>query len=177
MNLQHHRVAGPAAVAGGLAAVATGVIQAIRPQDTDPRVIGQEHLVLSLFAVSLLLVIPGLLALAAHGGPAARPVAWAISAAHVLLAFGATSSNLNGEDFSWFFYVAGSANAVMLIGAIPMAVSLWRAGRLPRPLAAALPVLWIFEIPLSQLGGGIVVGAYWILAGLALLSGSREPVT
>lgn len=158
-------------MAGGVAMTVTGVIQAVRPIDDDPRVLGEEHLLLALFAAFLLLTIPALLALARYGGPAARAGALAVSAGHVALTFGATSSNLNGEDFWWFPYVAAPANLAMLVGAITLAVSLWRAGRVPRLVAAALPVLWLCEIVLSQLGGGLVAGPYWIVVGRLLVAG------
>lgn len=149
----------------------TGVMQAVRPTDADPRVLGEEHLILALFAASLLLLIPGLLALA-RGTRAARVGAAVVSAGHVLLAFGATASNLNGEDYAWFAYVAVPANLAMLAGSITMAVSLWRAGTVPRLVAAALPALWLCEIILAQLGGGLIVGVYWLIVGRLLTSGT-----
>ncbi|NAS26871.1 hypothetical protein GT755_35040 [Herbidospora sp. NEAU-GS84] len=144
-----------------LAMAVSGVIQAVRPFDADPRVLGEEHLLLALFAAGLVLLIPGLLELRRFGS--ANLGVLAVSAGHVLLAFGATSSNVKGEDFSWFPYVALSANLAILAGSITMAVTLWRADRFPRPLAAALPLVWVCEVPLSQLGGGIVVGVFWLV--------------
>ncbi|WP_198168168.1 hypothetical protein [Herbidospora yilanensis] len=146
-------------LAAALAMAVSGVFQAVRPFDADPRVLGEEHLILGLFAAGLVLSIPGLLELRRFGarGP------WAVVAGHLLLAFGATSSNVNGADFSWFPYVAVPANLAVLAGSVVMAVTLWRAGRFPRHLAAALPVVWACEVPLSQLGGGIVVGVFWLV--------------
>ncbi|MFC6682725.1 hypothetical protein ACFQE7_43535 [Nonomuraea ferruginea] len=108
--------AGLAASAGGLAMAVTGVMQAMRPMDDDPRVLGEEHLLLGLFAASLILLVPGLVALARHGGRTALVGAVVVSAGHVLLAFGATSSNLRGEDYAWFPFVAVPANLGMLVG-------------------------------------------------------------
>ncbi|MEV4225463.1 hypothetical protein [Nonomuraea sp. NPDC049725] len=164
--------AGLLASLGGLAMAATGVMQAVRPTDTDPRVLGEEHLILALFAASLLLLIPGLFALARRGARAARIAAGVVSAGHLPLAFGATASNLNGEDFAWFAYVAVPANLAMLAGSITMAVSLWRAGTVPRLVSAALPVLWLCEIILAQLGGGLIAGVYWLAVGALLTSGT-----
>ncbi|GAA4513694.1 hypothetical protein GCM10023096_24130 [Nonomuraea ferruginea] len=164
--------AGLAASAGGLAMAVTGVMQAMRPMDDDPRVLGEEHLLLGLFAASLILLVPGLVALARHGGRTALVGAVVVSAGHVLLAFGATSSNLRGEDYAWFPFVAVPANLGMLVGAIMMAVSLWRAGQVPRAVAAALPALWACEIILAQLGGGLIAGLYWLVVGVLLTSGT-----
>lgn len=161
-------------MAGGLAMTVSGALQAVRPTDTDPKVAGEEHLLLALFAAALVLLIPGLLALARHGTPVARPGAAAVALGHVLLAFGATASNLNGEDPAWFAFAAVPANLAMLAGAITMAVSLWRAGRVPRPIAAALPVLWLCQIVLAQLGGGLIAGVYWLVTGRLLISGTLE---
>jgi hypothetical protein len=166
---------GPAGIptmAGGAAMAAMGVMQAVMLDDTNPKVQGREHLVLALFAVSLVLLIPGLLALARYGARAALAGAAAVSIGHVLLAFGATATNLHGEDYPWFGAVAVPANLAMLVGSIAMAVSLWRAGRVPRLIAGMLPLLWVCEIILSQLGGGLVVGVYWLAVGWLLASGA-----
>jgi hypothetical protein len=170
-------VSGLSAIAGGAAMAVIGVMQAVRPTDDDPRVLGEEHLILGLFAASLILLVPGLLALARHGTRVALAGAVAVSIGHVLLAFGATASNLHGEDYPWFGLVAVPANLAMLAGGIAMAVSLWRAGRVPRVVAAALPALWLCEIILAQLGGGLIAGAYWLVVGRLLISGTLEGTT
>ncbi|WP_329424469.1 hypothetical protein OG339_29180 [Streptosporangium sp. NBC_01495] len=41
-------------------------------------------------------------------------------------------------------------------------------------VAAALPVLWLCEIILAQLGGGLIAGAYWLVVGRLLTSGTLE---
>lgn len=161
--------AGLASMAGGAAMAVCGAMQAVRPTDADPMVTGEEHLILGLFAAALVLLIPGVLTLARSGARAAVGGAGAVSAGHALLAFGATSSNLHGEDYPWFGAVAVPANLAILIGSVVMAVSLWRAGRVPRPLAAALPVLWLCEIILAQLGGGLIAGLYWLAVGALFL--------
>ncbi|GAA2889325.1 hypothetical protein GCM10010517_53420 [Streptosporangium fragile] len=161
-------------MAGGLAMAVMGVMQAVRPDDDEPEILGEEHVILGLFAVSLLLLIPGFLALARHGTRVAFGAAVAVSVGHVLLAFGSTASNLNGIDYPWFGAVAIPANLAMLVGAIVMAVSLWRSGRVPRLVAALLPVLWICEIILSQDGGGLITGVYWLVVGRLIASGTLE---
>ncbi|MFI6511524.1 hypothetical protein ACIBCT_28275 [Streptosporangium sp. NPDC050855] len=165
------------ATAGGLAMAAVGAMQAVRPFDDDPRVLGEEHLILGLFAASLVLLVPGLFALARHGTGAAVAGAVAVSAGHLLLAFGATASNLRGEDPPWFGHVAAPANLAMLAGAVVTAVSLWRAGRVPRPIAAALPAMWLCEIVLAQVGGGMIAGVYWLLVCHLPAPGAPEEVT
>ncbi|MFD0733689.1 hypothetical protein [Planotetraspora mira] len=166
--------AGWSAMAGGLIMAGLGVWQAVLPYDTTFLVLGLEHLSLGLFAVSLILLVPGLIALARHGGRAALAGAATISVGHVLLAFGATSSNLHGEDYPWFVFVAIPANLAMLAGGIVMAVSLWRTGHVPRLVAAILPLLWFFEIILSQLGGSLVAGVYWLVVGRMFVAGTAD---
>ncbi|MCD0448470.1 hypothetical protein LO762_04565 [Actinocorallia sp. API 0066] len=148
---------------GGLALAVTGLMQAVRPQDAEPKVTGEEHVILGLFAAALVLLAPLVWTLAGLGGRAARAGAALVVAGHALLAFGATASNLNGEDYAWFPAVAVPANLAVLAGSITLAVGLWRVPGL-RPYAAALPLTWLCTIPLSQLGGPLLAGLYWLLA-------------
>ncbi|NRQ40773.1 hypothetical protein HII36_54565, partial [Nonomuraea sp. NN258] len=84
-------LAGPSTSAVGLAMAVTGVMQAARPADADPLGLVGERLILALFAISLVLLVPGLLALAGYGGRAAYAGAVGVSAGHVLLALAATA--------------------------------------------------------------------------------------
>ncbi|MDX6743323.1 hypothetical protein [Actinocorallia sp. A-T 12471] len=160
------RITRPAAastVVGGLAFIVLGLMQAVRPQDTNPLVTGEEHIILALFALGLILVIPLIWTLAAHSTRTATIGASLITTGNALLAFGATSSNLNGEDFPWFPAVALPANLTLLAGSLTLAAALWRTKSLPRPHTAALPLTWLFTIPLSQLGGPLLTGLYYLL--------------
>lgn len=81
------------------------------------------------------------------------------------------SSAINGQDLSWFPIVAVVANLLWFVGTLTLAVSLWRAGRVPRWVALLLPVSMPATLVLSQLGGGLVVGAFWATIGLLMTSG------
>jgi hypothetical protein len=51
-----------------------------------------------------------------------------------------------------------------------LAVALKRAKQVPTLVAVGLPIAWIAMIPLGTHGGGLVIGAYWMLVG-AFLAG------
>lgn len=55
---------------------------------------------------------------------------------------------------------------------VALAVSLRRAGRVPRPVAVMLPVTWIFVLPLSFVGGPLVTGVYRLAVGGMLAAGT-----
>lgn len=89
----------------------------------------------------------------------------------VLLSGGTLTSAVNGIDLAVFPAVATVANALWFVGAAGLAVALWRAGRVARPLAGLLVAVMPFSIFLSQLGGGVVAGAYLAVLGWLLLRG------
>lgn len=157
-----------AAVAGSLQ-ILVGIIQAIDPGDTIPTLRPVEHLVLALYAICLLLLVPAYRGLAACAG--GRRSAQVATVGMVLLAVGMTATNLHDEDYGWFAPVAGVANALWLFGTIAFAVSMYRAGRVPRWAAVGVVITWIGGIPLSQLGGATLPGAYWL--AIAVLLGAR----
>lgn len=159
-----------AAVAYGVLAMAVGAAQAVRSGDTSVQIATGMRWILVVFAISLLVLVPAQLALAAL---ARSPLGARISAVGTpLLAVGAASSAINGEDFAWFPAVAVVANALWLVGSITLGVSLWRAGRVPRWVAVALPLTMPVTLFFSQLGSGLVVGAFWLVVGL-MLGGGR----
>lgn len=172
-----HRPVSAAALTAGALQVAVGVVQAVDPGDTVPTLRPVEHLVLALYAASLLLLVPAHLRL---GGGRRSPVVAA--GGMVLLAIGMTATNLHDQDYTWFPVVAGAANAAWLLGSVALAVSLWRAGRVARWVALLPAVTWVCGIPLSQLGGSALAGAGWLAVGALLRaellerSAPREPV-
>ena len=165
MSSTSTRLCTAAAVAGSLQIV-VGIIQAIDPGDTIPTLRPVEHLVLALYATCLLLLVPAYRGLAAYAG--GRRSAHAAGAGMLLLTVGMTATNLHNEDYSWFAPVAGVANALWLLGTMAFAVSMYRAGRVPRWVAVGVVTTWIGGIPLSQLGGATLPGAYWLAIAVLL---------
>lgn len=157
-----------AAVAGSLQ-ILVGIIQAIDPGDTIPTLRPVEHLVLALYATCLLLLVPAYRGLVVCAG--GRRSAHVAAVGMVLLAAGMTATNLHNEDYGWFAPVAGAANAFWLLGTVAFAVAMHRAGRVPRWVAVGVVMTWIGGIPLSQLGGATLPGAYWL--AIAVLHGGR----
>jgi hypothetical protein len=168
--------AGYAAVAGGIASVVAGAIQAVRVDDGNPVVGASEHVLLTLFALALLLWIPGYLALGrGTGGRVGRIGGHLAAAGCGLLAVGATSTNLHDQDYAWFVAVAIPANAAWLFGSIMLAVATYRARTLPRPLAVGVAFVWVTSIILSQAGGNLLAGLIWAVVGWLLVAGTRRP--
>jgi hypothetical protein len=164
---------GRLAMAYGAAALVMGAAQAVRPpEDTVAAIDTPMRWLLALFAVSLLLVSPAHLALArfARGPLGGRLVALGTP----LLAVGAMSSAVNGEDLAFFPAVAMAANALWLVGSVVLGVSLWRAGRVPRWVAVLLPVSMPVTLVLSQMGSGLLVGTFWVTLGALMTTGNLD---
>jgi hypothetical protein len=164
---------GRLAIAYGAAALVMGAAQAVRPpEDTVAAIDTPMRWLLALFAVSLVAVAPAHLALArfARGTLGGRLAA----AGTPLLAVGAMSSALNGEDLAFFPAIAMVANALWLVGSVVLGVSLWRAGRVPRWVAVLLPVSMPVTLALSQMGSGLLVGAFWVALGALMATGNLD---
>lgn len=160
-----------AAFTGAVLSAVAGAMQAVRPTDTDPLVDGGEHVMLTLVGLALVAWMPAYLALGRLTG--SRLGAGLAVAGTALLAAAMTASNLNGEDYAWFPAIAVPANALWAAGSILLAVAAWRRRTLPRPLAAALPLIWLASIVLSQLGGNLIAAAVW--AAVAWLAFTNRP--
>ena len=164
---------GRLAMAYGAAALVMGAAQAVRPpEDTVAAIDAPMRWLLALFAVSLLLVSPAHLALArfARGTLGGRLAA----AGTPLLAVGAMSSAVNGEDLAFFPAIAMVANGLWLVGSVVLGVSLWRARRVPRWVAVLLPVSMPVTLVLSQMGSGLLVGAFWVTLGALMATGKLD---
>ena len=160
---------GRTALTYGFLAMVVGAAQAVRTGDTSVQIATGMRWILVVFALSLLVAVPAYLAL---GALARSPLGARIAAVGTpLLALGAASSAINGQDLAWFPAVAVVANALWLIGSVTLGVSLWRAGQVPRWIAGLLPVTMPVTLFLSQLGSGLVVGAFWVALGALMLSG------
>jgi hypothetical protein len=157
-----------AALAGGAVWVANGAIRLTARDELRTAAIESvlEHVLLGLMAAALVLTAPALVALARHAR--SRRPAYLAAAGQVLLAIAVTTSNVAGHDPLFFLIAAPLANALWLVGAIGLAVSLRRAGGVDRLVAFGLPAVQVFALPLAIAGGPVVAGAYWLAVGYML---------
>ena len=163
-------LAGRSALAGGAAFAADGVVQLVHSQNSGADVVGVAgYMNLSLFIVGLVLISPAFIALARYTTSKLAPK-FAIAAATGTFVLGVTciTSLVHGRDYAMFNVLAPLTNAAWLLGSIVLAVALKRAKQVPTLIAVGLPISWIAMIPLGTLGGGLVIGAYWMLAGAFL---------
>lgn len=158
-----------AAIGYGVLAMAMGAAQAVRTApDTSVQIAPGMRALLVLFAISLLVLVPAQLGLARFARTSLG--AGLASVGVLLLALGAASSAVNGSDLSWFPLVAAIGNALWLVGSVMLAVSLWRAGLVPRWVPVLLPLTMPVTLFLSRLGGGLPAGAFWVAVGALALS-------
>jgi hypothetical protein len=163
------------AVAGLVAGAAWFVSGAIRVTSGDATFqtveieTALEHVLLALFSLSVLGTAIGTLGISRGAG--ARVAGLAVLAGGTVLALAATASNLHGDDYAWFPMVAVPANALWLFGTIAVAVRAKRAGAVPTWVAYALPLVQVFALPLSVVGGGLLAGAIWLAVGYLMLTG------
>lgn len=161
---------GRLAIVYGVGTMIMGAVQAMRPpEDTIAAIDTPMRWLLAMFAVILVAVAPAHLSLSkfARGPWGGRLVAVGTP----LLAVGAMSSAINGEDLSWFPAVAALANGLWLVGSIILGISLWRAGRVQRWIAVLLPISMPLTLVLSQLGSGLPIGAFWVAVGALMATG------
>ncbi len=167
-----NRFAGAGAALAAVTAGAGAVIQLTHEQSGESTTIGAvEHVAASLFSVMLLALIPAVAFLARRATGSVRPAVPVAVAGTVLSAL-AVSSNVMGEDASFFGFVAAPCLLTLLVSFTVIAVRGVRMGRVPKPLAVGLPLVLIVSIPLSPLGGGLLAAGYW--AALAAYAGREE---
>lgn len=163
------RLAGSAALVAGGLSVVSGVLQILFPQDEDPAIDPRTRVILVMFTITLW-SLPVLFAGLADRARS-RWGAWVAGTGTVLLTLGTVTSAVNGIDLAFFPAVAMAANALWLIGAIALTVSLCRARRIPLWLAIAFPFVQVFLLLFSQKGGGVLAGAYLCVVGVMFLTG------
>ncbi len=166
------RLAGIAALTAGALSVVIGVLQFLFPQDEDPAIDPRTRVILAMFTVSLWAFAVLFLGLARY----ARSSWGAVVAATgtVLLTVGTITSAVNGIDLDFFPAVAMLANALWLVGAIALCVSLVRARRMSLWLALPIPFLQLPLLFLSQVGGGVPAGLFLLVLGGVVLAGGIE---
>lgn len=163
------RSAGIAAAAAGILSIVIGVLQVLFPQDEDPAIDPRTRGILVMFTLSLWALAVMFEGLSRYAR--SRWGAHVAATGTVLLTVGTVTSAVNGIDLDFFPVVAMAANALWLIGAIALAVSLVRARRVPLWLALPLPFVQVPLLFFSQMGGGTIAGAYLVLLGVVLLRG------
>jgi hypothetical protein len=168
-----------AAALGGAVWAAVGVLQLSGAEgldDGEAVATTAAHINLAGFSLALVLTACGVLALSERVRDRRGPLV--AIAGMVVLAAAGTVSNILGDDPLFFLIAAPITNLMWLGGTIATAVSVRRAGG-PKWILA-LPLVQVFCLPLSSVGGGIVGGAFWMALG-AMLAGDalarREPVT
>ncbi|WP_430644874.1 hypothetical protein [Agromyces sp. GXS1127] len=166
------RLAGLAAVTAGGLSIVIGVLQFLFPQDEDPAIDPRTRVILAMFTISLWAFAVLFVGLARY----ARSSWGAVTAATgtVLLTVGTITSAVNGIDLEFFPAVAMLANAMWLVGAIALCVSLVRAKRVSLWLALPIPFLQVPLLFLSQVGGGVPAGTFLLILGGVLLAGRIE---
>jgi hypothetical protein len=161
------RAAGIAAAAAGILSIVIGVLQILFPQDEDPAIDPRTRVILVMFTLSLWALAIMFEGLSRHAR--SRWGAHVAATGTVLLTVGTVTSAVNGIDLEFFPMVAMVANALWLIGAIALTVSLVRARRVPLWLALPLPFVQVPLLFFSQIGGGTVAGGYLVMLAVMLL--------
>jgi hypothetical protein len=173
MSAKNYRAAAVAGIAGGIAWAVSGPLQLAGVNEHETKVVTLgEHILISMFSLALILTAAGTLALGRHARDDRG--AKVAAAGMVLLALTATTSNINGEDMSFFPIVASLTNLMWLGGSIALAVSLYRTGRISSRIAIALPFAQVFALPLAAVGGGLVAGGYWVAVSYLMFAGALE---
>jgi hypothetical protein len=169
LNSIHRRLAVAGAALASASLAVGGILQLTDEQSGQTTVVGVEHVTLGALTVTLIALIPVVLA---FGQIAGRAWPGRIATAGLLVLAALTMiSNVRGEDPSFFPPVAVVSNLLIVVGLIGLAVTLTRSGRFPKALAIALPVTWVFVLPLSAIGGGLAASAYWLVIAWLLHQG------
>jgi hypothetical protein len=151
----------------------SAIIQITDEQSSQTTVVGIEHVTLGCLMATLVLLIPVLFHIAGITGKRAGAVIATLGLVPLFAL--CASSNITGEDASFFAAVAGPTNLLIAAGLITSAVALWKTTNAPRALVVGLPLMWFAALPLSSLGGGLLVAAYWIAFAWLLENGRIEP--
>jgi len=159
------RLAALAAMAAGGAWVVAGTLHLTSPDAFDSSKVDtvEGHLMMALMTAALFLTVPVVYELARRVSTI-RPAQIA-SIGQVALGIAVTVSNINGDDPLFFIIVAPISNLAWLAGTVWLAVRLRRDGDVPKAIAIGLPLVQVFALPLSIVGGPIVSGAYLIALG------------
>ena len=166
-------IAGRLCAVGGALLCGLGALMATGPSVKVHSVTTTtEHAILVLLASSLVLIAPAILALGRR--VERRAPSRIVAGCMLVIATAGTISNIRGGDASWFDPVAAAANLTWLVCTVWLAVELFRANAVARWVSVGLPLVYLATIPASQVGGGLVAGAFWIAVGALLATGTLE---
>jgi len=163
-----------AAAAGGACWLALAVMAALAPAHTGRLVLetAGDYALFGLFAVSLALTVPALLALHLHHhgadgrlGRAGALVAMAGAAGQCVVI---SAIVVSGEETSWFGIGAPIAIATWVAGSIALGVAIRRAALMPGWVGIALPVATVFAVVGADYGTSVLIGAFQIVIGLRI---------
>lgn len=169
------RFASLAAAVTAVTAAVGAVIQLTHEQSGESTTIGAvEHVAASMFSVMMLALIPAVAFLARRATGDVRP-AIPVAVAGTALSVLGLSSNIMGEDASFFGFVAAPSLLVMLGSFTVIAVKGSRMGQVPKALAIGLPLMLVASISLSPLGGGLLAAGYWAALAAFAVRGEQRP--
>jgi hypothetical protein len=161
--------AGVTALGAAAALASAAVIHLADTPSSESTVVGVEHVSLALFSVMLACFAPVSLIL---GRLAGRPrTGVVVAAAQLVLGGLAVVSNVRGEDPAFFAAVAAPTNVIWLGGWVLIALGLRARLAVPRLVAIGIPLTPLLALPLANVGGGLVAGAFWLVVGLLLIRG------
>jgi hypothetical protein len=160
-------VAAGTATAVGFATGAILELTNLHWQDTQVHTAAQRITMIA-FVVGLLASVPLLAALGRASGRVGLWAARAAIGAQLTIAALTIDSVIQGHDAAFFNPVAAVTNAIWLMAAITLAVSLLRHRAVPRPLAIGVAVAYACTIPLAQAGGGLLAAGYWLAVAVYL---------
>ncbi|MGH2960404.1 MAG: hypothetical protein ACRDKE_12420 [Solirubrobacterales bacterium] len=158
------RVAALSAFAASTAMVVGGTIALTHEQSSQTTIQGTlEHIHIGMFTATQLFLIAPILYLAGRAGKEKWGIAAAV--AGVILSALTISSNVTGEDASFFFAVAGPTNLTIFASLIAIGVGLYKKGLVDKWLAIALPATYFVFLPGHDVGGPFLTAACWITVG------------
>lgn len=155
-------VAAVAAATGGTGLAVAGVLVLTQGPFKGELATTAEYATDVAFAVALVGLAVGLLALAPRID-APRHAVRAAVAGQALILVGVLAGLASGRDVAWFEVIAGPGLLLWLVGTAWMGVRAYRARRLPRAVAVLLALtVPLAVLPFGEVGGGVVIGALWI---------------
>lgn len=163
------RVAASSAIAASIAMVVAGLIAISHEQSSQETIVGTiEHIHIGLFtAVQLLLVAPVLYLTRLAGK---QKFGFVAAVAGLVLAGLTVSSNIMGEDASFFFAIAIPTNLSIFAAMIAIGRGLYKRELIGKFLAFAFPLSYMAFLQGHDAGGPILTGALWMWVGWSLLN-------